>query len=326
MEFSKEKCLEIYKFLKLSRDFEEKTIELNSQGIITGSLHPAMGMEAVGVGVSLALKEGDITVKTHRGHSAMITEGKDLKKMFAELLGKSTGYNKGKGGSMHLAGISGVLGNNIHMAAGFALAFKLRGEKRVAVGHYGDGAANQGPVHEAMNMAAIWKLPVVFVCENNEYAVTTSNSYACLLNNLSDRAKAYGFPGVTIDGMDVIAVYKTAKELIERARSGEGPAIMEVKTYRYGCHSVGTGKMNLNYRPAEEVESWKQRDPVKLWVNKLLEEKICTSSELEEIDKTVTALIGEAVDFAVNSSWPDTKEALTDMYATEYSGIPQSGW
>lgn len=325
-EFSKDKCLEIYKYLRLGRLFEEKTIELNFQGKIPGSLHPAIGMEAIGVGVSLALEKGDVALKTHRGHAAMIAEGMEMKYMFAELMGKSNGYDKGKGGSMHLAGISAVLGSNTHIASGAALAFKLRNEKRVAIGYLGDGAANQGPVHEAMNMAAIWKLPVVFVLENNEYAVTTPINYSILIKNLSERAKAYGFSGITIDGMDVLEIYKTAKALIKRARIGEGPSLMECKTYRYCCHSVGTEKLKLNYRTNEEIKNWKLKDPINLWAKKLLEENICVSSELKEIDSIAEDLIEESVDCAINSNWPEPEEAFKDMYATKYSGIPQRGW
>jgi len=325
-EFSKKKCLEIYRLLKLGRRFEEKSVELGDQGEIPGSLHPAIGMEAIGVGISLALKKGDITKKTHRGHSTMIAEGADIKYMFSELLGKANGYNSGKGGSMHLAGISAVIGSSTHMAAGAALAFKLRGEKRVAVAYYGDGAANQGPVHEAMNMAAIWNLPIVFVCENNLYAVSTSASYSTLLKNLSERAKAYGFIGITVDGMDVISVYKAAKELIEDARSGKGPSLLECKAYRFCCHSVGTERLGLNYRSNEEVEEWRNRCPIKLWSDRLIKENVCTREKLEEIDKEVEKEIEKAVDFARKSKFPDTEDALKDMYATVYKGIPQPGW
>ena len=206
--FNKEKCLEIYRLLKIARRFEEKTIELGGQGEILGSIHAGIGMEAIGVGITLALKKGDIALKTHRAHGQLVAEGIDPKYLFAELMGKESGYNKGLGGSMHLAGLSGVLGVNVPMASGAALAFKMRKEPRVAVGQYGDGAANLGPLHEAMNMAAIWTLPAVFVCENNLYAVSTPSSYSTLLKNLSERAKAYGIPGETVDGMDVMEVYK----------------------------------------------------------------------------------------------------------------------
>ena len=324
--FSKEKCLDIYKYLKLGRRFEEKTIELGNNGEIPGSLHAGIGMEAIGVGMSLALKEGDLTFKTHRGHATMIAEGADIKYMFSELMGKANGCNKGMGGSMHLAGISGVLGSNTHMAAGAALAFKLRKENRVAIAYYGDGAANQGPVHEAMNMAAIWQLPVLFVCENNLYAVTTPINYASLLKNLSERACAYGFPGITIDGMDVIKVYNSASQLIEQARNGKGPALLECRAYRFLDHSIGTANLKLNYRSAGEIEEWKKIDPIISWPKRLIEEKICTDNELQEVDSLVEKTIDDAVDFARNSKLPEPEDAFKDMYATKYDSLPQRGW
>jgi TPP-dependent pyruvate/acetoin dehydrogenase alpha subunit len=326
--FSKEKCLDIYRQLKIARRIEEKTIELGGQGEILGSIHAGIGMEAVGVGISLALKEGDIALKTHRDHGQLVAEGVDPKYIFAELMGKVTGYNKGLGGSMHLAGISGVLGVNVPMASGFALAFKMRKESRVAIGQYGDGASNLGPLSEAMNMAAIWTLPVVFICENNMYAVTTPIKYTSLLENLSDRSKAYGIPGVTVDGMDVIAVYKAASELIERARSGRGPAILECKTYRYEDHSKSTAAQKLAYRSSEEVEAWKEKDPVIQWPNMLLKENICTKDEIAAVDALVEKSIDEGVEFARNSPLPELENAFKYMYATKIEGedIPQRGW
>jgi len=324
--FDKEKCLEIYKKLKIGRRVEEKTIELGNQGEILGSIHAGIGMEAVGVGVTLALKEGDLALKTHRGHPQLVAEGVDAKYLFAELMGKSTGYIKGMGGSMHLAGISGVLGVNATMAAGAALAFKMRKEPRVAVGHYGDGAANLGPLHEAMNMAAIWDLPVVFICENNYYAVSTPSSYSTKLKNLSERSKAYAIPGETVDGMDVMQVYKAASKYIERARRGEGPAILECKTYRFEDHSKSTAAQKLAYRTTEEIDEWRKKDPVILWANRLLNEKIATEKDIQEMDALVEKQIDDGVEFARQSPLPELEAAFSFMYATPYPGIPQRGW
>jgi acetoin:2,6-dichlorophenolindophenol oxidoreductase subunit alpha len=324
--FNKEKCLDIYRQLKIARRIEEKTIELGGQGEILGSIHAGIGMEAVGVGITLALKEGDIALKTHRDHGQLVAEGVDPKYIFAELMGKETGYNRGLGGSMHLAGISGVLGVNVPMASGFALAFKMKKEKRVAVGQYGDGASNLGPLSEAMNMAAIWCLPAVFVCENNQYAVTTPITYSSLLKNLSDRAKAYGIPGVTVDGMDVMTVYKAASELIENARNGKGPAILECKTYRYEDHSKSTANQKLTYRSNEEIEAWKKRDPLLLWSERLINENICTQDDIKAMDIKVEKAIDDGVKFAQDSPLPDLKDAFKYMYATELEGIPQKGW
>jgi pyruvate dehydrogenase E1 component alpha subunit len=324
--FDKEKCLDIYRQLKLSRRFEEKTIELGGQGEILGSIHAGIGMEAIHVGISLALKKGDIALKTHRDHGQLLAEGVDAKYLFAELMGKASGYNRGLGGSMHLAGLSGVLGVNVPMAAGFALAFKMKKEPRVAVGQYGDGASNLGPLSEAINMAAIWTLPAVFICENNGYAVTTPISYTSLLENLSDRSKAYGIPGVTTDGMDVMAVYKEASKLIERARSGNGPAILECKTYRFEDHSKSTASQKLAYRSNEEIEEWKKKDPIILWSKRLISEKVATEKEIAAMDDAVEKAINEGVEFAQKSALPELESAFDYMYATKVEGIPQRGW
>ncbi|MDD3520470.1 MAG: thiamine pyrophosphate-dependent dehydrogenase E1 component subunit alpha [Actinomycetota bacterium] len=324
--FDKEKCLDIYRLLKMSRRFEQKTLELGGQGEILGSLHVGVGQEAVHVGIALALKKGDIAFRTHRDSGQMVAEGIEPKYLFAELMGKINGYCKGLGGSMHLPGISGVLGVNVPMASGAALAFKIRNEKRVAVGQYGDGASNLGPLHEAMNMAAIWKLPAVFICENNGYAVTTSIKYSSLLKNLSDRGKAWGIPGETVDGMDVMAVYKAASRLIERARSGEGPAILECKTYRFEDHSKSTANLVLSYRSKDEIAEWMEKDPISRWSGRLLNEKICTQDEIDKIDETVEKDIEEAVEFAKNSPLPEPEDAFKYMYATKIEGIPQKGW
>ena len=324
--FNKEKCLDIYRQLKIARRFEEKTIELGGQGEILGSIHAGIGMEAIGVGITLALKEGDIALKTHRDHGQLVAEGVDPKYLFAELMGKETGYNKGLGGSMHLAGLSGVLGVNVPMAAGFALAFKIRKEKRVAIGQYGDGAANLGPLSEAMNMAAIWCLPAVFVCENNGYAVTTPITYSSLLENLSDKAKSYGMPGLTVDGMDVMAVYKAVSEMIENARNGKGPAILECKTYRFEDHSKSTAAQRLTYRSNEEVEEWKKKDPVVLWAKRLVNENICTLDEIAAMDIKVEKTLDDGIKFAQESPLPELELAFKYMYASECEGIPQRGW
>ncbi len=325
-EFSKQKCLDIYKKLKLGRRFEEKIVELSEKGEIPGSVHPACGMEAVGIGVRLALDKEDILIKTHRGHPIMIAEGADIRYMFSELMGKANGYNKGKGGSIHLANVDGVVGSAIPLAAGAALAIKLKNKSQIAVGLYGDGAANQGPVFEAMNMASIWKLPVVFVCENNGYAVSTSVKYSSSVKNLSDRARAFDFPGVTVDGMDILAIYRAAKKLADRARSGMGPSILECLTYRFYGHWVKEPTLGLNYRTDEEIDFWKSRDPISLWSKKMLDEGVCSQNEITEIDKLIENLIEESVEFAYKSDWPEPGEAYKDMYATQYEGIPQKGW
>jgi pyruvate dehydrogenase E1 component alpha subunit len=325
-KFNKEECLDIYRNIRLGRRFEEKTIELGNQGEILGSIHAGIGMEAIQVGVSLALKEGDITIKTHRDHGQLIAEGVHPKYLFAELMGKIDGYNKGLGGSMHLPGISGVLGVPGHMAAGAALAFKLKKLNYVAVGQYGDGASNIGPLHEAINMAAIWKLPVVFLCENNQYAVSTSIKYSTLLENLSDRSKAYGIPGETVDGMDVMEVYKGVSKFMERARSGEGPAMLECKAYRYEDHSKSTAAQRLTYRTQEEIDSWKEKDPLKTWPARLIKEGMATEEDMKKIDAEVEKTMEESIEFAKASPLPDIEDAFKYMYATPYPELCQKGW
>lgn len=325
-KFNEEQCLDIYRNIRLGRRFEEKTIELGSQGEILGSIHSGIGMEALQVGVSLALKEGDITIKTHRDHGQMIAEGVDPKHLFAELMGKIDGYNRGMSGSMHLPGISGVLGVPGHMAAGAALAFKLKNQKSVAVGQYGDGASNIGPLHEAINMAAIWALPVVFLCENNQYAVSTSIKYSSLLENLSDRSKAYGIPGATVDGMDVMEVYKGVSKFIERARNGEGPAMLECKCYRYEDHSKSTAAQKLTYRTQEEIDTWKKKDPLKTWPARLIKEGMATEEDIKKIDAEVEKTMEESIEFAKASPLPEIEDAFKYMYATPYPGLCQKGW
>jgi acetoin:2,6-dichlorophenolindophenol oxidoreductase subunit alpha len=325
-KFNKEDCLEIYRKLKAGRRFEQKTMELGDLGEVLGSIHVGIGMEATQVGIALALKEGDVAYKTHRDHGQLVAEGVHPKYLFAELMGKIDGYRKGLGGSMHLAGISGVLGTQGHMAAGAALAFKLKKENSVAVGQFGDGASNLGPLHEAINMAAIWKLPVLFLCQNNQYAVSTSIKYSSLLENLSDRSKAYGIPGETVDGMDVIAVNEAVSRLMERARSGKGPAILECKSYRFEDHSKSTAAQRLAYRTNEEIEAWRKKDPVVTWPERLLKENICTKEEIEKIDELVEKTLDEGVEFARQSPLPEDEHAFKYMYATKCPGIPQKGW
>ena len=325
--------VDMYKKMITIRKFEEEVMSLNSKGKLPGWVHLYIGEEAVGVGVCSALKGNDLISSTHRGHGHIIAKGADIKYMFAELMGKANGCNHGKGGTMHISDLSiGVIGadsivsGGVSIALGAALASKLRNKKQVTVAFYGDGGANQGVVHETMNMAAIWDLPIIFVCENNQYAVSTSVKYSTKIENLRQRAKAYGFSGVTVDGMDVLAVYNATKNLAERARSGKGPSLLECKTYRYHGHFTAEGILGLNYRTDEEMKYWKSRCPIKLWAKKLIEESICSQDELTEIDGLVGKLIEEAVEFARASKLPRPEDALKDMYATEYKEIPQKGW
>ena len=316
---SKEKLIEMYRKMLEIRHFEEKVYELYGQNLVPGTIHLYAGQEAVAVGVCANLRREDYIVSTHRGHGHCIAKGADLKRVMAEILGKKTGYCKGKGGSMHIAdfsvgilGATGVVGAGIPIAAGAGLSIKLRGTDQVVACFFGDGASNQGTFHEGVNMAAIWKLPVLFVCENNLYAMGTRQSRVMLIENIADRAVAYGIPGVTVDGNDVLAVYEAARQAVERAKKGEGPTLIECKTYRHKGHSRFDP---ATYRPKEEVEFWLKKDPIPRFRGKLVEMGVLTDAEAEQIEKEVLNEIEEAVKFALESPYPEPEEALKDVYA-----------
>ncbi|RLG92225.1 pyruvate dehydrogenase (acetyl-transferring) E1 component subunit alpha [Candidatus Bathyarchaeota archaeon] len=319
MEVPREKLVEMYRKMLQIRLFEEKVFELYGQNMVPGTIHLYAGQEAVAVGVCSTLRKDDYITSTHRGHGHCIAKGADLKRVMAEILGKRTGYCKGKGGSMHIAdfsvgvlGATAVVGAGLPIATGAALSIKLRKTDQVSVCFFGDGASNQGTFHESLNMAAIWQLPVVFVCENNLYAMGTRQTRVMRIENIADRAAAYGMPGVTVDGNDVLAVYKAAETAVERARKGGGPTLLECKTYRHKGHS----RMDpAKYRPKEEVEEWLAKDPIKRLRSKLLEANIMSEAEMEEVEREVTAEIEEAVKFALESPYPEPEEALEDVYA-----------
>ena len=332
-KISKKLALELYRKMRLCRRFEEKVIELVNNNEIYGTTHEYIGEEAVGVGICSALDGKDFISSTHRGHGHIISKGGDIKYMFAELFGKENGYNRGKGGSMHISepalgilGANGIVGAGVPIAVGAALAMKLRKKSHIVVTFYGDGAANQGVVHEAMNMAAIWNLPIIFVCENNQYAVSTSVKYSSKISNLSKRAESYGFSGITIDGMDVLKVYSTAVELIGKVRTGCGPFLLECKTYRFQGHFTAESILGLNYRSEEEINYYKSKCPIKSWKERIIKEYNFSTQKIEDIDNSIEKVIEDAVIFARKSKIPDKKEALKDMYSTVYKGIPQKGW
>jgi len=319
IDVSREKLVEMYRKMLEIRYFEEKVFELYGQNLVPGTIHLYAGQEAVAVGVCSALRKEDYITSTHRGHGHCIAKGADLKRVMAEILGRKTGYCKGKGGSMHIAdfsigmlGATAVVGAGLPIATGAALSVKLQKTSRVVACFFGDGASNQGTFHESLNMAAIWKLPILFVCENNLYAMGTSQSRVMLIENIADRAAAYGMVGTTIDGNDVLAVYQTAREAVERARKGEGPTLIECKTYRHKGHS----RMDpAKYRPKEEVEEWLKKDPIKRFQDRLFEMNVLTEDEKGEIERAVIAEVEEAVKFALESPYPSPEEALEDVYA-----------
>jgi len=315
---AREPLVYMYRKMLEVRRFEEKVWDLFGRNIIPGTLHLYIGEEATAVGVCANLRVDDYITSTHRGHGHCIAKGADLKKMMAEILGKKTGYCKGKGGSMHVAdatvgilGATAVVGSAIPIAVGAALSCKLRKSDRVVACFFGDGASNNGTFHESLNMAAIWKLPVIFVCENNMYAMGTRISNVTAIENIADRATGYGMPGVTVDGNDVVAVYKAAKDAVERARNGGGPTLIECKTYRHKGHSRFDP---AKYRPPEEVEEWMKRDPISRFKEKLIREGILTEEEADEIDKEIIGLVNESAKFAIESPFPKPEEALEDVF------------
>lgn len=318
LNLTREKLVQMYRKMLEIRSFEDKVFELYAQNLVPGTIHLYAGEEAVAVGVCSNLRRDDYITSTHRGHGHCIAKGAEPKRIMAEILGKKTGYCKGKGGSMHIAdfsvgmlGATAVVGAGIPIGMGAGLSIKLRGTDQVVACFFGDGASNQGTFHEAINMAAIWKLPVIFVCENNLYAMGTRQSIVMLIENIADRAIAYGIPGVAVDGNDVLAVCEAARKAVERARKGEGPTLIECKTYRHKGHSrIDPAK----YRPKEEVEEWLRKDPVRRFKERLLQTNVLTEAEIQQIEKEVLAEIEEAVKFAMKSPYPAPEEALEDVY------------
>jgi pyruvate dehydrogenase E1 component alpha subunit len=318
LNLQKEKLTEIYRKLFEIRLFEEKVFELYGENLVPGTIHLYAGEEAIAVGVCSNLRKDDCITSTHRGHGHCIAKGADPKRIMAEILGKKTGYCKGKGGSMHIAdfavdmlGATAVVGAGLPIAVGAGLSAKLRKTDQVVACFFGEGASNQGTFHESINMASIWQLPVIFVCENNLYAMGTRQSVVMTIENIADRAIAYGIPGVSVDGNNVLAVYEAVQKAVERARKGEGPTLIECKTYRHKGHSrVDPAK----YRPKEEVEEWLAKDPINRFKERLLQTNALTETEIQQIQKEVTSKIEEAVKFAMESSYPAPEEALEDVY------------
>ena len=309
--------VESYRKMVLIRKFEMCASKLFAQNKLPGFLHLYVG-EAVATGVCSALEVTDYITSTHRGHGHLIAKGGDVKKMMAELFAKETGYCKGKGGSMHISdrdkgilGANGIVGAGIPIANGAAFASKYKGDGRVAVSFFGDGAANRGTFHEALNMAAAFKLPAVFVCENNLFAISVCARYHMAISDISDRAAAYGMPGYSIDGNDVELVYETTKAAVERARRGEGPTLIECKTWRHRGHYEGDPD---DYRTAEEKAAWMQKDPIERLAKRLIEEGICTQAELDAIASDADKLLAEAIDEAEAAPVPSVSALMADIY------------
>jgi len=310
---------ELYQTMVRIRRFEERVAREFAEGNIPGSVHLYIGEEAVATGAIAHLRKDDYIMSTHRGHGHLIAKGGDPRLMMAELFAKKTGYCLGKGGSMHIAnidigmlGAAGIVGSGIPIATGAALSAKMRGTDQVTICFFGDGASNIGRFHEGINLASVWRLPVVFVCENNLWAVSVPTSCSLSVPNVADRAAGYGIPGVVVDGMDVMAVYEAAGEAVARARKGEGPTLIEAKTYRFRGHFEGDAG---TYRPKEEVEEWLKRDPIPNFKEKLIKMKVLTEKEAEEIDRAAREEMEEAVKFALESPFPEPEEALRNVYS-----------
>jgi len=323
MPEGKELYMLMLKRMMLIRRFDETVKDLVQSAELVGMAHCYIGEEAVAVGACTALRDEDYITGNHRSHGHPISKGGDVRRAMAELLGKATGYCKGKGGSMHLAdfeigilGESGIVASALPVAVGAALGSKMQNNDRVVISFFGDGASNQGACHEAMNMASIWKLPVIFLCENNQYAVTTSFRDTVAVENVSDRAVAYNMPGVLVDGQDVMAMHEATVVAIQRARAGEGPSLIEAQTYRYEDHSEGLNRiLREPYRTDEEVEQWKERDPISLHSTWLKEQGVATEEEIASVWSEVSQAIDDALEFARNSPYPDADDLFTDMYA-----------
>ena len=315
------KWVELYTVMVRIRQFEERIMPLLKEGRIKGTAHPSVGQEAVAAGVCGSLEPTDYIVSNHRGHGHCIAKGMRTPEMMAELFGKRTGSNKGKGGSMHIAdldqhiiGCTGIVGSGAPIAGGAALAAKIQNTGQAVACFFGDGAINQGVVFEAMNMAAIWKLPVLFVCENNLYALSTPAEKMTALKQLADRALGFGIPGIQVLGNDLRAVVRETREALVRARAGQGPTLLECKTYRWYGHSAMRPDTRA-YRTREEELEWRERDPITLAQKELGAAGMLTAEQVAEIDRAVAAEIEAAVQFAEQSPDPDLQEMFTDVYA-----------
>ncbi|HYD87481.1 MAG TPA: pyruvate dehydrogenase (acetyl-transferring) E1 component subunit alpha [Vitreimonas sp.] len=318
-EASKDELLQYYRDMLLIRRFEERAGQLYGMGLIGGFCHLYIGQEAVVVGMQAALKNGDQVITAYRDHGHMLAAGMTANGVMAELTGRRDGYSKGKGGSMHMFSIEkafygghGIVGAQVSLGAGIAFANKYRKDGKVCLTYFGDGAANQGQVYESFNMAALWKLPVVFIIENNQYAMGTSIQRSSSETHLYKRGVSFNIPGEEVDGMDVVAVREAGKRAVERARAGEGPYLLEMKTYRYRGHSMSDP---AKYRTKEEVEEFKaKRDPIEHVKKLMIDAGHASEEQLKEIDREIRAVVTESAEFAQQSPEPDPSELLTDVY------------
>ncbi|MBI3249552.1 MAG: thiamine pyrophosphate-dependent dehydrogenase E1 component subunit alpha [Deltaproteobacteria bacterium] len=323
-DVSREKLLKMYRTMQTIRQFEERLRDLFKEGKVPGFVHVSIGEEASATGVCAALTDTDYITSTHRGHGHLLAKGGRLKPMVAELFGKKTGYCKGKGGSMHIAdfsigilGANGIVGAGLPIATGAGLAAKMKKSGQVAVCFFGDGASNEGVFHESLNIASSWKLPVVYVCENNLYGEFTAGKDVTSVKDIADRARGHDMPGIIVNGNDVIEVYETTVQAVERARRGDGPSLIECKTYRWEGHVVGEEAFlgKRAYRPQDEIAAWKLRCPLISFESRFTANGMFTQAELDAVKAEVKRDLEEAVQFAIDSPLPAPEEALEDMFS-----------
>lgn len=321
MTLGKHKCAELYRAMLRIRRFEETAIDVFSQGKIPGFIHSYIGEEAIATGVCGALEPTDYITGTHRGHGHCLAKGMKMDRMFAELYGKATGYNKGKGGSMHISdfgcgvlGCNGIVAGGIGLATGAAWGSQYKKDGRVVACFFGDGASNRGSFHEAVNMASIWSLPIVYVLEVNGWAISLSTSAAINLTDLTERAKSYGIPGVGVDGYDVLAVHEAAEAAVARARRGEGPTLLVCYAPRMRGHEEGDPQQ---YRPKADIERARKNDPLPRYRSWLLDNEVVDESVVRAIEEEVEAEVALAVEFADASPYPAPEEALDDLFVEE---------
>jgi 2-oxoisovalerate dehydrogenase E1 component len=319
-ELTREQALRLYRDMVVIRRTEEALARAHAAGLVQGACHTYVGEEAVATGVSAHLRPDDTVLSTHRGHGHALAKGVPPRALMAELFGRATGCSRGRGGSMHLfapeiglLGTSGIVGPSILMATGAGYSYRLLGTDRVSVAFFGDGAVNNGAFHEGLNLAAIWRLPVLFVCENNLYATEVPFETVAGNPDVAARGRAYGLPSVRLDGNDVHAVHQAASEAVHRARRGDGPTLLECLTYRTRAHSEGM--RDAGYRTREEVDDWKARCPIARWRERLLGAGVAPVADLDRIDQEVAALVKEAAEFAEASPWPDPATATRHVYA-----------
>lgn len=322
MELNKDLALRFLRKMLEIRFFEEKIVDQYARGNVPGLAHLYIGEEAVAVGACANLNDDDMITSTHRGHGHCIAKGADLNRMMAELFGKKDGYCKGKGGSMHIAdmnigmlGAMGIVGSGGPIAVGAALAAKKRKSGQVVVCFFGDAATNTGAFHESANFASLYKLPLVFVCENNLYGISVSMKRHTRVKHIADRAAGYAMPAVIVDGNDVMRVYKTVGKAVSSARKGEGPTLVECKTYRFRGHFEGDPNLGERYRTKKEMDRWKAKCPIKRLKHKILKEKFVTKKEIEKLEKEVRQRVEDAMSFAEKSPFPAGEETLDDVFA-----------